>query len=344
MPRRYTPVSDESTPDTQGELFVNNDATTSSPTDAPQYSSRRELRSATASDVRRNVARSTKPSRAAKKLARELSAAQRPPKASGSTGSSSSSSRRNAAKKQSPFVVLLALLAIPAFIGTTTIPAFAFPTINAQHESDLQKTADADAAAALPAQVMSVKGKIKTDVLDRAEISATSVTDLAAQKAAAQAILASANAPTVVDASADGQYSKVASRAAGDDYPWPTAGNTLSPLNYYYRQCVDFVAWRLNRDAGSTSAPFKYNWSNLTPNGGNASEWRAAWQAHGWKTSTTPIVGSVAWFNGNHVAYVKAVNGASVTIEEYNGMVSLGYAIRTIPTNSIPSYLYPPPR
>ena len=118
----------------------------------------------------------------------------------------------------------------------------------------------------------------------------------------------------------------------------------MSPLNYYYRQCVDFVAWRLNRDAGSTSGPFRYVWSNLTPNGGNASEWRSAWQNKGWMTSSEPVVGAVAWFTGNHVAYVKEVVGSNVIIEEYNFVVKRGYGMRTIPSSSVPTFLYPPPR
>ena len=57
-------------------------------------------------------------------------------------------------------------------------------------------------------------------------------------------------------------YLQSGAKAKGDDYPWfaelsRNQGGGLSPLNYYYRECVDFVAWRLNRDAGTTTAPFK---------------------------------------------------------------------------------------
>ena len=57
-----------------------------------------------------------------------------------------------------------------------------------------------------------------------------------------------------------GSYAVYTVRAEGDDYPWwnelpDDYGGGLSPLRYYYRECVDFVAWRLNRDAGVTSAP-----------------------------------------------------------------------------------------
>jgi surface antigen len=137
-------------------------------------------------------------------------------------------------------------------------------------------------------------------------------------------------------------------RELGDDYPWPyelssAQGGGLSPLNYYYRECVDFVAWRLNRDAGSFAAPYKWVWSTLTPTGGNASQWEYAWEQHGWPISDTPIVGSVAWFGwSNHVAYVKAVHAdGTVLIEEYNYVPGV-YSQRTIPITDVEDFLYPP--
>jgi len=96
-------------------------------------------------------------------------------------------------------------------------------------------------------------------------------------------------------------YLASGARALGDDYPWPDMlsrpqGGGLSPLRYYYRECVDFVAWRLNRDAGSTSAPFRWDWSNLAQ--GSAYSWKRHWESKGWPVSTTPVPGAVAWFPG----------------------------------------------
>src|SRR4051812_20162027 len=49
-------------------------------------------------------------------------------------------------------------------------------------------------------------------------------------------------------------------RDARDDYPWPKGTvNSISPLGYGYRECVDFVAWRMNRDHGTTSNPWKFS-------------------------------------------------------------------------------------
>ena len=143
-------------------------------------------------------------------------------------------------------------------------------------------------------------------------------------------------------------YMQSGAKAQGDDYPWfaelsRNQGGGLSPLNYYYRECVDFVAWRLNRDAGATHAPFKWVWSNLTPSGGNASQWKSAWLNHGWATGTTPQVGAVAWFPYNHVAYVSGIlNDGSVALEEYNWQGQHLYTTRIIQPGDA-YYLYAPP-
>lgn len=142
-------------------------------------------------------------------------------------------------------------------------------------------------------------------------------------------------------------YLASGARELGDDYPWPDAlsrpqGGGLSPLNYYYRECVDFVAWRLNRDAGSTKAPFRWVWSNLAQ--GSAYSWKNAWISRGWDHGTKPRAGAVAWFpGGNHVAYVSGIlSDGSVALEEYNYSVDHGYSQRIIQPNQA-YYLYAPP-
>jgi surface antigen len=121
-------------------------------------------------------------------------------------------------------------------------------------------------------------------------------------------------------------------------------GGGLSPLGYYYRECVDFVAWRLNRDAGTTSAPFRWTWGQLTPNGGDARQWKSAWLAHGWSTGTTPVPGAVAWFSANHVAYVNGIlQDGQVLIEEYNYGTNHEYDTRVINASDA-YYLYAPPK
>ncbi len=192
------------------------------------------------------------------------------------------------------------------------------------------------AARTSGAQSVSVPSGSAPSTVARDALTATTEDELRRIKAA------EARAARIAAYSASG-YRVVGERAAGDDYPWPYANGGLSPLNYFYRQCVDFVAWRLNRDAGTPVAPFKYTWSNLTPTGGNASAWKRAWEAKGWPMSTTPVPGAVAWFTGNHVAYVKSVNSdGTVSLEEYNWGNDRAYHARTIPASSVPMYLYPP--
>ncbi|PPG24061.1 CHAP domain-containing protein [Rathayibacter toxicus] len=196
------------------------------------------------------------------------------------------------------------------------------------------------------------KGTARRNELQNLTVSAdasakTAVRDAFAAPTQAQLDEASRQA-AVLSGSRGGQFSTVQTRATGDDYPWPyektdTDGGGLSPLGYYYRECVDFVAWRLNRDAGRTSGPWKYTWSVITPHGGSAYEWPDNWAAKGWATSSVPIVGCVAWWRYNHVSYVQKVNNdGTVLLEEYNYGGKHSYVTRTFPTAQVPLFLYPP--
>ena len=213
---------------------------------------------------------------------------------------------------------LFAVLALPAYADNNASSLTSASTVRTQ------KLAVSDAAATDSTKV------------SRDSYTATSASDLKSLYSAAirQQNLAA--------------YMQSGAKSQGDDYPWfaelsRNQGGGLSPLNYYYRECVDFVAWRLNRDAGSTKAPFKWIWSNLTPSGGNASQWKSAWLNHGWDTGTTPKVGAVAWFPYNHVAYVSGIlNDGSVALEEYNWQGQHLYSTRIIQPGDA-YYLYAPP-
>lgn len=307
----------------------------------PQYSSRREMREASAKVSRKSTRRGaadssvrgsstgTRLSRRDQAAVRKLAATPRittntgpisaRPTSTGpiSTGTISTGPTSTAPKRrQNPLKVIFVLLVISGFVGGIALPAVASSanTLQAGGTTSYKN-----------GQSVKVSASIETAKVSRDAVGATTEAELRTEQLNAQAL---ANNPGV--------------RQPGDDYPWRDAGYALSPLGYYYRQCVDFVAWRLNRDAGVTSAPWKWVWSNLTPNGGDASQWEKAWIAHGWTTSATPIVGSVAWFVGDHVAYVHSIDGANVTIEEYNGEASRAYAMRTIPISSVGRFLYPP--
>jgi len=270
-----------------------------------------------------------------------------PSKASSSTAPSSkapaakaspSTSPRRRARSRSPITVLVAIMAIPGLFLTAGLPAYAFDpqaapaagiSAHAQLEADAQ---DVVVAATAAHTVVSRDGFSASTAEELAERSA----ELRREGAAAAARASAA------------EFATSGIRAEGDDYPWPfeatdDEGGGLSPLGYYYRECVDFVAWRLNRDAGSGSSPWQWTWSKMTPGNGNASGWADAWASHGWATSATPVVGAVAWFNYNHVAYVQSIPGdGTVVLEEYNWMGSHAYHTRTVSIGDVPLYLYPP--
>jgi surface antigen len=154
---------------------------------------------------------------------------------------------------------------------------------------------------------------------------------------------------------------------AGDDYPWKNSPTWLqvgandastSPLDMYYRECVDFALWRVNQQMGSTSAPFKFLNGTFRPDGqqlGSAVTWKAGWGAKGWPTGSTPRVGAVVWYAPGaggadpafgHVAVVKEVKDNGTYVEEgYNGNPppqDHSYYTRTVSSNVPSAFLYLP--
>jgi len=244
-------------------------------------------------------------------------------------------------KRRHPVKIAIAVLAIPAIFLTAALPAYAFTPRAA---GDL--TSATQSSGTKSVQGLTVAAAATAVTVSRDGFAATTKEQLAAQALAAKKALAAQQAASARAASA--AFAVYGVRAEGDDYPWynmPTEsqGGGLSPLSYYYRECVDFVAWRLNRDAGSTGSSWRWTWNSLTPGGGNASAWASAWSNHGWTTSKTPVVGAVAWFNYNHVAYVQSIGGdGSVVLQEYNWMGSHSYHKRTVSPSDVALFLYPP--
>ena len=239
---------------------------------------------------------------------------------SNTSGPKSLTSGPRKAARKSPASVLLTMAAVGGMFACVALPAYALDPV--------ETTSNAALASTVGAQSVKVSADAVAGSAARDVFTATTPEELAAAKAAAEL-------------AASYVYRDPGPRQAGDDYPW--AGmEGLSPLRYYYGECVDFVAWRLNRDAGFTSAPFAWTWGNLTPGGGSASSWTDAWYSHGWPVSATPIAGAVAVTGYNHVAYVKEVYGdGSVLIEEYNYGNYHAYGQRVISAGSA-TYLYPP--
>lgn len=230
------------------------------------------------------------------------------------------SGTRKTARKN-PASVLLTMAAVGGMFACVALPAYAM--------NPVETTATGPLASTIGAQSVAVSADAVASSATRDAFTATTPEELAAAnlEAARAASLASSYV-----------YRDPGPRQAGDDYPW--AGmEGLSPLRYYAGECVDFVAWRLNRDAGYTG-PFKWDWSNLAS--GSADSWTDAWYSHGWPVSGTPIAGAVAVTGYQHVAYVKEVYGdGTVLLEEYNYGNYHSYGQRVISAGSA-TYLYPP--
>jgi surface antigen len=237
------------------------------------------------------------------------------------------------ASRKHPLSVLFTMSAVGGLFAVAGLPAYAVDTDTELKSSTVLAS---ELTSELVPQSIVVSSDVAALTAERDGYQATTPAQLAARSR--DQLRAQYNAA----------YLASGARALGDDYPWPYElrswqGGGLSPLNYYYRECVDFVAWRINRDQGSYAEPFKWVWSNLTPNGGSASQWKSSWVAKGWPTSTTPVVGSVAWFgSANHVAYVKSVlEDGYVVLEEYNFFPGV-YSQRTILASEVNLFLYPP--
>lgn len=235
---------------------------------------------------------------------------------------------------------------VPGLFLTAALPAYSFAADASAQSPGASGAREAIEAGAQSVDIVSFSADIAIASDGFAAVSGEEIQRLtleAERQAAEQAAEEQANARARA-----GANTTPGVRQEGDDYPWPweatdDQGGGFSPMNYYYRECVDFVAWRLNRDAGFTG-PFKWVWSTLTPSGGNAYNWANAWNNNGWTTSHDPIPGSVAWFTGNHVAYVQSVPGdGTVVLEEYNWGNDHSYHRRTVQIGSVDLYLYPPP-
>lgn len=129
---------------------------------------------------------------------------------------------------------------------------------------------------------------------------------------------------------------------ASDDYPSKYKNAALDAVvdewNFYNRECTSFAAWCLNSRNGVAFT----NWYGGV-RWGNAKNWGDAARSLGIAVDNTPAVGSVAWSaNGQygHVAYVTAVNGNNVTIEEYNYNYNGNYNSRTVAKSSFSGYIH----
>lgn len=128
----------------------------------------------------------------------------------------------------------------------------------------------------------------------------------------------------------------------GDDYPevLKTADKDalIDPWRFLNRECTSFVAWCLNsrNEVNFTNFYLGYTWSD-------AINWGYVAQRAGFTVDQNPAVGSVAWWDNGyygHVAWVSAVDGDWVTIEEYNAVYVGGYNTGTIHYSNPTGYIH----
>jgi len=133
---------------------------------------------------------------------------------------------------------------------------------------------------------------------------------------------------------------------AVDDYPYKNSNTgSVCPWNYYYRYCTSFVAFRLDKTNGITDFNNMYGGVNF----GHAFTWGSAAKKIGITVDMNPAVGAVAWFDKGafgaskdygHVAWVSAINGDTVRIEEYNYNNAFAYGERDIPKTNVSGYIH----
>jgi surface antigen len=131
-----------------------------------------------------------------------------------------------------------------------------------------------------------------------------------------------------------------ATSAYADDYPYPSAViDTVNPRwNFFYRECTDFIAWRMNRDGGTTSDPYFFTNNMSGGRWGNAENWDVNAQPLGFVVDHSPTVGAIAQWHPSeltdasfpgHVAYVERVNAdGTIDVTEYNFRVNHGFGFR----------------
>lgn len=127
-------------------------------------------------------------------------------------------------------------------------------------------------------------------------------------------------------------------------YIWTDAnGNMYSPYRYVYRNCTDYVAWKLDTVNG-----WRHNGSI-----GNAANWGVWAKQNHIVVDSHPAVGAVAWYDANHddsyghVAYVDSVETntdgivTGVQVSEYNNPAGSGaYHSGAIAPNSPTGYIH----
>lgn len=126
-----------------------------------------------------------------------------------------------------------------------------------------------------------------------------------------------------------------AGAGSGDNYPWKHdavfPACAVDDWRFCKRYCTSWAAFALH-DRN------KYEMEHT----GHARDWKTRAKSLGYAVDTHPVPGSIAWWDDGeygHVAWVKAVHGNVVTIEEYNYSGGT-YHERTIQKNDADGYIH----
>jgi surface antigen len=122
----------------------------------------------------------------------------------------------------------------------------------------------------------------------------------------------------------------------GDDYPakWKNApqDSLLDDWREYNRECTSFAAWALSSRNGYDMKFFD-----------DAKNWGPRAKAIGVPVDTNPAVGSIAWSSTGkygHVAYVSAVDGGNVYVEQYNKNLKGTYSAGWVPASQFTGFIH----
>lgn len=138
-----------------------------------------------------------------------------------------------------------------------------------------------------------------------------------------------------------GGAGRPASITMRDDYPWPAASwDEVDPWAFYKRECVSFVAFRLNK---------VMEFHNHMRGGrfSNADNWDENARRIGFPVDRTPRRGSVMVRNSGpfgHVAMVAKVRGNRILVEQYNAGGTHDYSREWLTVTSVMTFVHFPRR
>lgn len=147
-------------------------------------------------------------------------------------------------------------------------------------------------------------------------------------------------------AAAEPECGPTNARPTGDDYPYRHRIGAIDRWLMRAGQCTSWVAWRMEQLNGYFH---NYGWRDGTQgHWGNAHQWDDNARRLGYRVDRTPEVGAIAHWNSNvggashlgHVAYISAVNGETVTVQEYNWTVARGFGTREVPMSRISTVIH----